>query len=81
MGAVGALVRTSANCRSVATCLRLTKRKASASRTKLVQSEKCRALRFGGFDAAHGTPASAAASHDNAAEGHGTPAPTVASHG
>ena len=52
MGAVGALVRTSANCRSVATCLRLTKRKASASRTKLVQSEKCRALRFGGFDAA-----------------------------
>ena len=52
MGAVGALVRTSANCWSVATCLGLTKRKASASRTKLVQSEKSVVLRRDSYDAA-----------------------------
>ena len=52
MDAVGAFVNTSANCLSVATCLRLMNRNARASRTKCVQSDWCLALAFGGLEAA-----------------------------
>ena len=51
IGAEGALVNTSANCLSVAICLRLMNRNASASRTKWVQRVWCLALAFGGLDA------------------------------